>query len=569
MKKIRYREKMKKISGRIAIYQGCLTVGENENTGVCMEWGYGREVNLSTIFPRHLVGYVSSIAEPGSVAISYGCTDVHQDNEGGAICKNWGIRENNTLSLKSIFLGYVNQTPGSDKYAVYENCSRVHVDYESGSYCEEWTVGKEKDANYPSRFIGNLYKSDQTACQLEMRVYKKDLSANNLKSLLAFHGGSWDSRGVSFIGLESQIAHYTEQGFLVFAPFYRLSGEIDGNPECNGAAWTDVVADAEAALDWVKINAVKLGADSTLPAVMGQSAGAHLAGWLMTYRSEDISSGLLLYPPTDFIDLLTKYRAGYFSGTEVKIEKTMNIVSNFIGTNARLVSTDDNVVLKNSFAHQDSTLGGIVPPVFLLHGMADSLVPVSQSIVMCNAYGGSAVDRMDGLRSIYTCGTSGQLHLMQQAEHGMDSCLTDLGGPCLAGNLSSRNVVADSLRQAREWLWQRQLENSSDAMTFQFSTPVNTLQAGEDYTITVKVTGNNPTGTVTFTDESKVLGITEVVNGKAILTISFPTMGTKNIVANYSGDGSLPSSSNQFQLIIQRSAEEQVIPIVMQLLLVD
>lgn len=572
MKKIRYRETMKKISGRVPIYRGCLTVGDNENTGVCMTWGYGRNNDLSTIFPRQLVGYTNSVAETGTGAIYYGCTDVYQDNEGGTTCTNWGIRENSALSpiLQRNFLGYVNQSAGSDKYAVYENCSRVHVDTEGGSYCEEWTMGEKKDASYPSRFIGNLYKSDQMACQLEMRVYKKDLGASNLKPLLAFHGGSWESRGVSFIGLESQLAHYTEQGFVVFAPFYRLSGQVDGNPECNGAAWTDVVADAEAALDWVKLNAVKFGSDSTFPAVMGQSAGAHLAGWLMTYRSEDVSGGLLLYPPTDFIDLLTKYKAGYFLGTEVKIENTMDILSDFIGTNARLVSTDDNVVSKNSFAHQVSSFNRSLPPIFLLHGMADSLVPVSQSIVMCNAYGGSAVDRADGLRSIYTCGTSGQLHLMQQGEHGMDSCLTDLGGPCLAGDLSSRNIVADSLRQAREWLWQRQKGNGINNVTeLQFSSSVNTVQAGEDYIITVKVSGNNPTGTVTFTDDSKVLGVTEVIDGKATVTISFPTIGTKNIVANYAGDGNHPASSNQFQLIIQGGFEEQVIPVVLQLLLAD
>ena len=126
--------------------------------------------------------------------------------------------------------------------------------------------------------------------------------------------------------------------------------------------------------------------------------------------------------------------------------------------------TPPSAVLKNSFANQISYSKESVPPVFMLHGMSDELVPVSQSITMCNAYGGSASEMPDELRNIYECGDSGSLlHLAQQGEHGMDNCLMDLGGPCLAGDLSSRHLAADSLRQAREWLKQLQTRNGNNA----------------------------------------------------------------------------------------------------------
>lgn len=471
VKRIRYRETLKKIPDRSAIYRGCLVAGTDDYIGTCSLWGYGNYDVLNPNYSRQLAGYVSLLKEPGSAAMHYGCVDAYLGSEGDNRCLKWGIRENSELSssFRRDFVGYINPTAKTDIFPVFENCSNGIGDSEGGFLCTEWKVSHASDAYYPSNFVGNLYKSDQAACQLEMRVYKKDLSANNLKPLLAFHGGSWNSRGVAFIGLESQIAHYTEQGFVVFVPFYRLSGQTDGNFECNGAKWSDVVADAEASLDWVKINAIKFGADSNIPIVMGQSAGAHLAGWLMTYRPEEVSGGLLLYPPADLKDLLVKYRSGYFSGTAVDIERTMKIVSDFIGTDVKLLSADDSAVLRNSFANQISYSSESVPPVFMLHGVSDELVPVSQSITMCNAYGGSASEMPDEPRSIFTCGDSGSLlHLVQQGEHGMDNCLMDLGGPCLAGDSSSRHLAADSLRQAREWLKQPQTRNGNNAYAHSF-----------------------------------------------------------------------------------------------------
>jgi hypothetical protein len=47
----------------------------------------------------------------------------------------------------------------------------------------------------------------------------------------------------------------------------------------------------------------------------------------------------------------------------------------------------------------------------------------------------------------------GKLHLFQQSEHALDACLTNrVDGLCPAGDEESRSLVADSLRQAREWL---------------------------------------------------------------------------------------------------------------------
>ncbi|MBI3777102.1 MAG: hypothetical protein HY273_16415, partial [Gammaproteobacteria bacterium] len=46
-------------------------------------------------------------------------------------------------------------------------------------------------------------------CQLEMRVFKNDIAAANLKPMLALHGGTWSGRGFSVLGLEATVRMFT------------------------------------------------------------------------------------------------------------------------------------------------------------------------------------------------------------------------------------------------------------------------------------------------------------------------------------------------------------------------
>jgi acetyl esterase/lipase len=299
-------------------------------------------------------------------------------------------------------------------------------------------------------------------CQLEMRIYKKDPNATGLVPLLALHGGSWTYRGAAFAGLESELSDYTEAGFVVFVPFYRLVGDDDGNTECRNARWTDTTSDVEAAFDWVQDNAAALGAGYGKTAVMGQSAGAHLAEWLITHRPRQITRGLLLYPPVDVRDFLANARPG---GAYASYQNSLPILSKFAGMDVSQIdlSSPPDFVAQNSFADLTRAAGGNLPPVFVLHGKRDVLIPSNQSVLLCNAYGGQAVDSGggDALRAVYTCGPSGHLHLFEYGNHALDACLTPLlRRACLAADsVASLEVrraavalVADSLRQGRTWL---------------------------------------------------------------------------------------------------------------------
>lgn len=307
--------------------------------------------------------------------------------------------------------------------------------------------------------INNITNADGTprgsgTCMLEMRVYKKDPLARNLKPLLAFHGGSWEWRE-AFVGIESQVSQFTEKNFIVFAPFYRLAGHADGNEECNGFSANTIIQDAEDALDWVKQYGPALGAQPDRRiAVTGQSAGAHLSAWLVVHRPQDISKGLLLYPPSDFLDY---WQNAQPNKPYAQWHGRLKILENFYNV-TDLGQVPLNELQANAFPALVKTPR--TPPVYILHGTADSWVPSNQSVRFCNAYNGPipAAQNNGGNPSAgvfskkYVCGHSGgELHLFAGARHVLDlMCEPSL--TCPAGHKETSKAIVKAIQRATDWL---------------------------------------------------------------------------------------------------------------------
>ena len=234
-----------------------------------------------------------------------------------------------------------------------------------------------KQLNY--RTVNDVQRGSGV-CELEMRVYKRDIAEQGLKPLLAIHGGTWQHRGSSFIGLEASVSQFTERGFIVFVPFYRLAGDKDGNVECNGASWREATADIESALDWVQQNGTALGAGSDPVSVFGQSAGAHLAGWLAAHRGGEIRKALLYYAPSDVLE----YLAGavppggpYESYRNFGLRALSNLYGagdgpnelqlqqiNFAGLTVELLSSDWSTLIPDT-VFDLGLIDPLAPPVYL------------------------------------------------------------------------------------------------------------------------------------------------------------------------------------------------------------
>jgi acetyl esterase/lipase len=438
MKRVRWREIQRSadIPNLAPLYWGCL----QEASESCRIWGPSVGAPVAD---AAFLGYIKTAPESGTVPLYWVCVA-----EGEQGCTRWEVRTFD--SSGNSLIGYVQASQAPGTIPLFSVCAQES----SEGDCRRWALGT---AGY-GQPLGYAFAGTTAPlpnCALEMRIYKKDPTATGLTPVIAFHGGSWQYRGGAFAGFESEMAHFTEQGFVVFAPFYRLVSDGDGNAACNQAPWEAVVADTEAALDWVKLHGAAFGAKPGKLAVAGASAGAHLAGWLVTHRAADVAAGMLLYAPSDVRDFLEHARPG---DVYEPFAPSLDILSRFYGADVSTISLGNppQFLLQNSFHDLVRAGGSAVPPVFLLHGLADTLVPSNQSVLLCNAYGGSAVNDGGGpnRRATFTCGSSGsRLHLFQQAQHPLDICvINEPLNVCFSGDNESRLLVVDSMRQARSFL---------------------------------------------------------------------------------------------------------------------
>ena len=317
--------------------------------------------------------------------------------------------------------------------------------------------------------VRTRYRSVETdggTCELEMRVHVPvpDVSVPDVsdpdgtgadalarRPVLAFHGGSWSGRTTGALGIEAMARHFVDAGFTVFQPFYRLLGDDEAVPACRNAAFDDVVADAHAALDWTAANAARYGAAGR-PIVFGQSAGGQLAANLAVERADEIERAVLFYAPTDFGDFAARIRSGAYD-----YPAGLNILERVFDEPAADVAPDDPLLLRHSLPARIAADPGSVPPMFLLHGEMDELLPFRQSVRACNALAGDPEGgpaplgpELVELRRTLACDArTSELHLIAEGEHALDACLG--AGLCLSGSPESAALVADSIRRMLAW----------------------------------------------------------------------------------------------------------------------
>ena len=317
------------------------------------------------------------------------------------------------------------------------------------------------------------YRTVETAggaCELEMRVHVPVPDASvpgssvpdssvpvpgatgaARRPVLAFHGGSWSGRTTGALGVDAMARHFTGAGFVVFQPFYRLLGDEESVPACRNAAFDDIVDDAHAALDWVGANAARFGAAGR-PVVFGQSAGGQLAANLAVERADDVERAALFYAPSDFGDFAARARAG-----EYDYPAGLDILERVFGVPVAEVAPDDPLLLRHSLPARIATDPDAHPPMFLLHGEMDELLPFRQSVRACNALAGDVergpaplAPELVELRRTVRCDARGStLHLVAEGEHALDACIAE--GLCPSGSAESAALVADSIRTMLAW----------------------------------------------------------------------------------------------------------------------
>ncbi|CAA0118352.1 Uncharacterised protein [BD1-7 clade bacterium] len=265
-------------------------------------------------------------------------------------------------------------------------------------------------------------------CALEMRVYKRDINQENLKPLMLIHGGGWRLRGLAFAGAEAVVSHYTERGFIVFAPFYRLIGNSDGPKACQESKGVDISADINDAFNFMKAHGELLGAKADeKPILVGQSAGAGLSGWLSLQRPSEVKKVVLYYPPIAFRSFLKLELADFYNGRFKGALETLSTYSNDPSFPTRNIDSLTTFELAYSLPYQIRENNAEHPDFFIMQGNADQEVPIEQSTALCEALEGMAPGQASTDAGMYRCGDNSTLYIIDKADHAFDlRCLTNI-----------------------------------------------------------------------------------------------------------------------------------------------
>ena len=204
--------------------------------------------------------------------------------------------------------------------------------------------------------------------QLNVYVPKGAPPPGGWPVIMAIHGGGWRSQDNLDYGTRVASA-MVPGGYVVIAPDYVLSAP--GRP-----TWPLNFEDVQAAVRWTRINAGMFGINPNEVVAMGESAGANLANLLGTSSplaastpgvSAAVAAVVSFSSPTDLPAL---YQQSPQAG---------KAVAQFLGGPPwALPASYASASPVDQVAPND-------PPVFLVHGARDPLVPVSQSEEMAAA----------------------------------------------------------------------------------------------------------------------------------------------------------------------------------------
>ena len=193
-------------------------------------------------------------------------------------------------------------------------------------------------------------------------VWAPKASAGPLPVVVFFYGGSWNSGIRDGYGFVARAL--AARGFVVVVPDYRLVPQV---------RWPAFVEDGAAAMAWTLANIAAHGGDPARVAVMGHSAGAHIALLLALDRRWGVADGIRaavgLAGPYDFLPFTAGGAADAALGNAPDLNDTQPI----------------------HFARAGA------PPLLLLHGETDTTVLPRNSRRLANAVtdlGGQAEARV-------------------------------------------------------------------------------------------------------------------------------------------------------------------------------
>ena len=218
----------------------------------------------------------------------------------------------------------------------------------------------------PNKFTTHIF-AQIDGMDLKLDVYlPTQNTANNGASLIVVHGGSWSAGERSDFPQWNQL--FAAQGVTVFDIDYRLAQ----------SNYLTATGDVKYAVKWVKENAVKFKISPDRIALLGRSAGGHLA-LLAAYSAgdarlaascsdtdwnENVRAVVSIYAPTDLV-------WAYDNPANQRVIDGPQTLANFLGGSPH---ESDEMRQRYLLASPVSHVARNTPATLLIHGGRDQLV---------------------------------------------------------------------------------------------------------------------------------------------------------------------------------------------------
>jgi acetyl esterase/lipase len=190
-----------------------------------------------------------------------------------------------------------------------------------------------------------------------------------MPAIIHIHGGGWIGGGYHWDG---GLANFAKRGYFAASIEYRLD---------NVAKWPAQIQDCKCAVRWLRANAAKYNVDPNRIGVIGESAGGHLVACLDTMDGVKDYEGAGGWAG---VSSAVQAVVDYFGPTDFVTPDIYSEQAKFLTMGLFGAPRDKDPALWKSGSPVFYVKAGD-PPVLMVHGDADKLVPLAQSQVFADA----------------------------------------------------------------------------------------------------------------------------------------------------------------------------------------
>lgn len=210
------------------------------------------------------------------------------------------------------------------------------------------------------RAINDIVYSQPGGIDLLMDAALPDSSVPT-PAVIIVHGGGW-VQGDRRVDVRPLFEPLSDAGFAWFSISYRLVKDV--------TQFGVAINDVEAAVRYVKSHAVEFNIDPDRIALIGESAGGQLAAMAALRGGEaaSVKAVVAFYTPTDLVSLI---RNSNFIPPQIRDSVIGTPWERLVITGLAQLSPMENIRPN-------------MPPFLFIHGTDDPLVPLNQSVNMCD-----------------------------------------------------------------------------------------------------------------------------------------------------------------------------------------